>query len=253
MSDASEPRADLRMIAVLVDGDNVSPDSLPLVIAEASKYGSLAVRRVYGDWTSSRMSSWKQALQLNAFQPVQQFANTTGKNATDSALIIEAMDLLHAGRMDGFCIVSSDSDYTRLATRIREQGLLVVGIGERKTPKALVNACNVFVYLENVAESAGRAPLEVVAEDAISVKDRPQATGPQLKDLLCRAVDMVARDDGWADLAAVGIQLRSIDPGFDTRTYGYRRLADAIKATDELEIRYSNPEGPGPVFVRRKE
>src|SRR5512140_1416606 len=141
-------------IAVLIDGDNAQSSLLPQMLVEAGRHGQVTVRRIYGDWTTSSMNSWKETLNYHAFQPIQQFRYTVGKNATDSAMIIDAMDLLHSGVVDGFCLVSSDSDYTRLATRIRETGIFVMGIGEKKTPKAFVNACDVFVYTENlVAEN----------------------------------------------------------------------------------------------------
>src|SRR5512140_1156089 len=139
-------------IAVLIDGDNAQSSLLPQMLVEAGRHGQVTVRRIYGDWTTNNMNSWKETLNYHAFQPIQQFRYTVGKNATDSAMIIDAMDLLHSGVVDGFCLVSSDSDYTRLATRIRETGIFVMGIGEKKTPKAFVNACDVFVYTENLVE-----------------------------------------------------------------------------------------------------
>lgn len=235
-----------RQIALMVDGDNISKDIIPSVLEETSKYGTIAVRRVYADWTRPGMNSWKDTLQIHAIQPVQQFAYTTGKNATDSALIIEAMDLLHSGRFHAFCIVSSDSDYTRLATRIREQGLQVIGIGEKKTPRSLVNACSVFVYVENLSSELQKTP---PAKRKQSGRANPPTV---IEDLVGKAYEMTVSEDGWADLAAVGNQLHSIDPGFDSRTYGHRRLVDLIKSLDAYQIRYSNPEGPGTVFIQNK-
>src|SRR5512143_3085813 len=139
-------------IAVLIDGDNAQSSLLPQMLVEAGRHGQVTVRRIYGDWTTNSMNSWKETLNFHAFQPIQQFRYTVGKNATDSAMIIDAMDILHSGVVDGFCLVSSDSDYTRLATRIRETGIFVMGIGEKKTPKAFVNACDLFVYTENLVE-----------------------------------------------------------------------------------------------------
>src|SRR5919206_3106561 len=143
---------DREKIAILIDGDNAQSSLLPQMLVEAGRHGQVTVRRIYGDWTTSNMNSWKETLNFHAFQPIQQFRYTVGKNATDSAMIIDAMDLLHSGVVDGFCLVSSDSDYTRLATRIREAGVFVMGIGEKKTPKPFVNACDVFVYTENLVE-----------------------------------------------------------------------------------------------------
>src|SRR5512145_1983956 len=139
-------------VAILIDGDNAQSSLLSQMIVEAGRHGQVTVRRIYGDWTTSSMNSWKETLNFHAFQPIQQFRYTIGKNATDSAMIIDAMDILHSGVVDGFCLVSSDSDYTRLATRIREAGVFVMGIGEKKTPKAFINACDLFVYTENLVE-----------------------------------------------------------------------------------------------------
>src|SRR5512142_3265346 len=147
-----------RRIAMLIDGDNAQPSLIGNMLAEASKYGLVIIRRIYGDWTTANMNGWKETLQTYAIQPIQQFRYTVGKNATDSAMIIDAMDILHSGVVDGFCLVSSDSDYTRLATRIRETGIFVMGIGEKKTPKPFVNACDVFVYTENLVEVKKASP-----------------------------------------------------------------------------------------------
>ena len=214
--DAPEPTN----IAVLVDGDNAQPSSIEAVLAEAVKYGTTTVRRIYGDWTTPSMSGWKTALQNHAFQPEQQFRYTTGKNATDSALIIDAMDLLHSGRIDGFCIVSSDSDFTRLATRIREHGLFVMGIGEPKTPRAFVNACEVFVHTTNLADVP---KTETVTED----------NGDWTK-VVRQAVVAAAREDGWAFLGAVGVLVRKLDPAFDPRSHGHRQLSALVKSRPAL-------------------
>src|SRR6185369_1575480 len=150
---ANQPLTTLRnKIAILIDGDNAQSSLLPQMLVEAGRHGQVTVRRIYGDWTTSNMNSWKETLNYHAFQPIQQFRYTVGKNATDSSMIIDAMDILHTGVVDGFCLVSSDSDYTRLATRIRQTGIFVMGIGEKKTPKAFVNACDLFVHTENLVE-----------------------------------------------------------------------------------------------------
>jgi uncharacterized protein (TIGR00288 family) len=208
-------------IAMLIDGDNAQPSLLGEMVAETSKYGDITVRRVYGDWTLPAMNGWKAALQNHAFQPFQQFRYTVGKNATDSAMIIDAMDILHTGKVDAFCLVSSDSDYTRLATRIREQGFFVIGIGERKTPQAFVNGCNVFTYTENL----------VVMQEKPPVRRRGGQPGkrtvasPVPVPVLRRAFDMAEQEDGWALLGTIGQYLRQLDPGFDSRTYGFRQLS----------------------------
>ncbi|MDF1520341.1 MAG: NYN domain-containing protein [Brevefilum sp.] len=214
-----------RRIAILIDGDNAQASLIEQILVEAGKYGSATIRRVYGDWTTPNMNSWKDTLNIHAFQPIQQFRYTVGKNATDSAMIIDAMDIMHSHQVDGFCLVSSDSDYTRLATRIRESGMLVVGIGEKKTPRAFVSACNVFIYTENIKSRRGTAS-----------SSKPRKTNhmsPQEKELVelvSQAMDMVGPDDdGWTRLSEVGTALRRIDPGFDPRSYGHRQLSQMIK------------------------
>ena len=231
-----------RLIAMLVDGDNAQPSLLEHVLAETAKYGIVTTRRIYGDWTGPQMSGWKDSLHAHAVQPIQQFRYTVGKNATDSALIIDAMDLLHAGNVEGFCIVSSDSDYTRLATRIREQGLFVMGVGRSNTPKSFVNACEAFVYTENLSprpESETQVA-KVASSDWIRMAER--------------AVEMSVQDDGWAFLGAVGTRLRQLDPAFDPRTYGHKQLSLLIKSRPNLfETRESGTGGgPSPVYVRTK-
>lgn len=219
-----------RKIAVLVDGDNAQPSLLEKILAEASKYGIITIRRIYGDWTTSNMGGWKEMLHTYAIQPIQQFRYTTGKNATDSAMIIDAMDIMYTGSVEGFCIVSSDSDYTRLATRIREKGFFVMGVGRKKTPRAFVNACEVFVYTENLS-----AESETPAE---SRKKKSANTGaatiPDCLELLQQAFDMVAEEDGWAPLNMLGQQLRQLDPGFDPRTYGHKQLSLLLKAHKDV-------------------
>jgi uncharacterized LabA/DUF88 family protein len=214
-----------RRIAILIDGDNAQASLIEQILVEAGKYGSATIRRVYGDWTTPNMNSWKDTLNIHAFQPIQQFRYTVGKNATDSAMIIDAMDIMHSNQVDGFCLVSSDSDYTRLATRIRESGLLVVGIGEKKTPRAFVSACNVFIYTENLKSRRGSG-----------TSSKPRKTNhmstqeKELVELVSQAMDMVGPDDdGWTRLSEVGTALRRIDPGFDPRSYGHRQLSQMIK------------------------
>src|SRR6478672_7928639 len=181
-------------LGILIDADNSNADKLPDLLAEIAKYGNASVRRAYGNWTSGQLGKWKTGLLMHSVTPIQQFNYTTGKNATDSAMIIDAMDLLYAGHLDGFCIVSSDSDFTRLAARIREQGLTVYGFGERKTPTAFVAACDKFVYVENLGEQRPKLP-----EKASALKgDR------KLDSLLRDAMDAASDDSGWAHLGAVG-------------------------------------------------
>ncbi len=207
-----------RLLAMLIDGDNAQPSLMEQVLAEAAKYGVVTTRRIYGDWTQPEMSGWKESLHSLAVQPVQQFRYTVGKNATDSTLIIEAMDLLHSGSLGGFCIVSSDSDYTRLATRIRESEMFVMGVGRSNTPKSFVNASEVFVYTENLAPKKDKGRQE-------STKSHPEWIS-----LVAQAIDMGSQDDGWALLAAVGSNLRKLDPAFDSRSYRHRQLGQLVKA-----------------------
>lgn len=222
-----------RRIAILIDGDNAQASLIEEILVESGKYGSATIRRVYGDWTTPNMNSWKDILNIHAFQPIQQFRYTVGKNATDSAMIIDAMDILHSHQVDGFCLVSSDSDYTRLATRIRESGLLVVGIGRKSTPRAFVSACNVFIYTENLRRRSRNGGGGRRSNNHMSAQER------ELMDMISQAMDMVGPDDdGWTRLSEVGTALRRIDPGFDPRTYGHRQLSHMVKGQSRhLEMR----------------
>lgn len=227
-------------IAMLIDGDNAQPSLLAEMIAEASRYGLVTIRRIYGDWTTTSMKKWKLILNEHAIQPIQQFRYTIGKNATDSAMIIDTMDILYEGGVNGFCLVSSDSDYTRLATRIREKGFFVMGIGQRSTPKAFVNACQVFVYTENLQP-------EAAAPQIVQRSKQKKIVEPSLPDalpLLRKAFDRSAQEDGWANLGTVGSLLRQLDPGFDARTYGYRQLSQLIRSySNEFEVREERSQG----------
>ena len=209
-------------IAMLIDGDNAQPSLIEHIFAETAKYGTVTTRRIYGDWTSPNMGGWKDSLHTYAVQPMQQFSYATGKNATDSALIIEAMDLLHAGTVGGFCIVSSDSDYTRLAMRIREQGLFVMGIGRFNTPKSFVNACEVFAYTENLSPQSDK--------DTTS----PKADASDWTKTAMQAIEMAVMEDGWALLSSVGACMQKLDPAFDSRTYGYGRLSLLIRSEPNI-------------------
>ena len=212
-----------KTVAMLIDGDNAQASLIKEMLAEASKYGRVTVRKIYGDWTSPQMNGWKKTLQEGAIQPVQQFRNTVGKNATDSMLIIDAMDILHAGVVDGFCLVSSDSDFTRLATRIREQGVFVMGIGRRKTPTPFTNACDVFVFTENLA-------LDSKADAASSTAGAARKALPPAKALpiFTKAFELSVQESGWANLGALGSSLRQLDPSFDHRSYGCSTLKSLI-------------------------
>ena len=210
-------------LAVLVDADNAQASAIHEILAEASRYGTTTVKRAYGDWTTPNLKGWKDILHRLAIQPIQQFRYTTGKNATDSALIIDAMDLLHAGDLDGFCIVSSDSDFTRLATRIRESGLAVYGFGERKTPEPFVSACDKFVFTE-------------ILKPAISNGTDNQAPTADLEPIIRSAVPASTRDDGWAPLSVVGSMIAKNHPSFDPRNYGSQKLGELVRSLPYLDV-----------------
>jgi len=240
---------------VLIDADNAQPSIVDGLLAEIAKYGIAHVKRAYGDWTGTSLKGWKDQLLAQSIQPIQQFAYTRGKNATDAAMVIDAMDLLYSGRFDGFCIVSSDSDFTRLAARIRESGLTVYGFGERKTPKPFVAACDKFIYIENLAyDEAIAAPAGAAARPV------PRASAAQLRgdtglvSMLRNAVEAASDDDGWAPLAGVGQILTNQRPDFDSRTYGYAKLSDLVEATTlfELERRSPGDGKAGIIYARDK-
>jgi len=258
---ATETLTNIRQkIAILIDGDNAQSSLLPQMLVEAGRHGQITVRRIYGDWTTSNMNSWKDTLNFHAFQPIQQFRYTIGKNATDSAMIIDAMDLLHSGVVDGFCLVSSDSDYTRLATRIREAGVFVMGIGEKKTPKAFVNACDLFVYTENLVEAKKatqqrRTPVSRTKKPTTEM----EPTEPEKEELdpmpvLSQAFEMAVGQDGWARLDVMGNAIYQVDPGFDPRTYGHKQLSRMLnKLKDKFEMRTKDLEGQLIFYVKMKE
>lgn len=222
-----------RRIALLIDGDNAQPSLLEVLMTEVYKFGVVPVRRIYGDWTKTGMKGWKVALQEHAIQPIQQFAYTKGKNATDSALIVDAMDILADGVVEGLCIVSSDSDYTRLATRAREKGFFVMGVGRSDTPSAFVNACETFIYTDNLGVTEP-SKTSIESRTKKSKKSNSSATSQggddsDVIELLIKAIQMTRRDDEWAFLGAVGNYLRQLDPGFDPRSYGENQLSSLIR------------------------
>lgn len=236
-------------VAMLIDGDNAQAALLPQMLVEAGRHGQVTVRRIYGDWTTNSMNSWKEILNFHAFQPIQQFRYTIGKNATDSAMIIDAMDILHSSVVDGFCLVSSDSDYTRLATRIRETGIFVMGIGEKKTPKPFVNACDVFVYTENLVTAKRPNQPQKPLKGGAKKKDEPDPV-----PLLTQAFEMAVQQDGWASLASMGNALYQLDPAFDPRTYGHKQLSKMIsKFKDRFDLRLQDKDGSNLFYVKLKE
>ena len=246
-----------RRIAMLIDGDNAQPSLINNMLAEASKYGLVIIRRIYGDWTTANMNGWKDTLQTYAIQPIQQFRYTIGKNATDSAMIIDAMDILYQGGIDGFCLVSSDSDYTRLGTRIREKGFFVMGIGKKNTPRAFVNACDVFVFAENllVEPSQPKRHTETKKSNGGVAAPPVEQPSPEALPLIMRAFDLAVQDDGWAFLGVMGSHIRQLDPSFDPRTYGYKQLSALIKAYSKVFEVKTGKKGDGTfnVYVRLKE
>ena len=250
MADTSDNAAKL---AVLIDADNAQPSITEALLAEVAKYGTAHVKRAYGDWTGTNLKGWKDHLLAQSIQPIQQFAYTTGKNATDAAMVIDAMDLLYSDRFDGFCIVSSDSDFTRLAARLRESGLTVYGFGERKTPKPFVAACDKFIYIENLAYDESTTTPAETARPPKAVTSATQLKGDTtLVTLLRNAVEAASDDDGWATLSAVGSIITKQRPEFDSRTYGYSKLSDLINATTLFEVdRRATGEGKqSTIYVR---
>jgi uncharacterized LabA/DUF88 family protein len=242
-------------LAVLIDADNAQPSIIEGLLAEVAKYGTAHVKRAYGDWTRSNLNGWKEQLLAQSIQPIQQFAYTKGKNATDAAMVIDAMDLLYSGRFDGFCIVSSDSDFTRLAQRLRESGQIVYGFGEHKTPKSFVAACDKFIYVENLQfddneETAGAEvkPTRRTPMTAAELKQDSDLTG-----LLRGAVEAASDDDGLAPLSSIGNIITNRRPDFDSRSYGYAKLSDLIKATGLFTLERHAPAGAKQAILYARE
>ncbi|MGJ3245941.1 MAG: NYN domain-containing protein [Elainellaceae cyanobacterium] len=245
MNDRVQPRS-LRL-AVLIDADNADATLIEPLLKEIAKYGVAHVKRIYGDWTNTNLNKWKDKLNKFAIQPIQQFAYTTGKNSTDSSLIIDAMDLLYTQNFDGFCIVSSDSDFTRLANRIRESGLVVYGFGEQKTPEAFVSACDKFIYTE-ILEQLDSLNKVTSKENSQTTKGASGGTtkmlgsqklraNKKLVRLLKDAHEAIAEEDGWAHLGPFGSQLTKLSSSFDPRNYGYKKLSDLVIDIDIFEIK----------------
>jgi uncharacterized LabA/DUF88 family protein len=224
----------LNKLALLVDGDNAQPKLLKLSLEEASKYGKVTIRRIYGDWTTPKMNGWKDMLNELAFSPIQKFSYTVGKNSTDSALIIDAMDILHDRLVDGFCIVSSDSDYTGLAKRIREDGTFVMGIGEKKTPAAFVKSCEIFTYCENLDKSL----IEIPAKNKKLYKPEQQKEVKSSinMEIINKAFEMSLGESELAYISTIGTNLRKLDPSFDCRTFGYKTLTSFFDGLQGFEV-----------------
>lgn len=237
-----------RKLAILIDADNAQPSIVENLLAEIAKYGTANVKRIYGDWTLPQLRGWKDVLLQHSIQPIQQFGYTKGKNSTDSALIIDAMDLLYTGRFDGFCLVSSDSDFTKLAARIRESGLVVYGFGEKKTPEPFVAACDKFIYTEVLKEDED----ERVTSAKKSEQSLKQDT--KLVSLVRNAIEASSDESDWAHLAPVGSYIAKQSPGFDPRNYGYRKLGELLQAMELFEME-ERPVGEGQskaIYVKDK-
>jgi uncharacterized LabA/DUF88 family protein len=238
--------AENQRLALLIDADNASPAIIAGLLSEISKYGILTVKRIYGDWTTPHLGGWKNSLLDYSIVPIQQFRYTVGKNATDTAMIIDAMDILFSGKVDGFCLVSSDSDFTRLASRIRESGLVVYGFGERKTPSAFVSACDKFTFVD-ILRDPSEAPRNTAAASVDKLKQDTALT-----NLLRSAIEASADESGWAHLGEVGKQISSQKPDFDSRHYGFAKLSSLLEGIDLFELRResSGDKGHTSVFVR---
>ncbi len=222
-------------LAVLIDGDNIPSAYVKEMMEEIAKYGNPTIKRIYGDWTKPHLNKWKTILLENAITPIQQYGYTTGKNATDSAMIIDAMDILYSEKVNGFCLVSSDSDFTRLATRLREAGMKVFGIGEKKTPNPFIVACDKFIYIEILKNQAAENDTEENENKPI-VKDTVDKVTPKVIRFISATIADLADDDGWAFLGEIGSLLQKKQPNFDSRNYGFQKLTPLIKSIPNFEI-----------------
>ncbi len=240
-------------LAVLIDGDNIPSAYVKEMMEEIAKYGNPTVKRIYGDWTQPHLTKWKNLLLQNAITPIQQYAYTTGKNATDSAMIIDAMDLLYSEKVNGFCLVSSDSDFTRLATRLREASMHVIGIGEKKTPEPFIVACDRFIYIE-ILKNQNREPNQPVEKGKEHKKNEVDKITPKVIHLLSSTISDLADYEGWAFLGDVGSLLMKKQPNFDSRNYGFEKLTPLINSTNKFEIEQrENSKGKTKlIYVRNK-
>ncbi|HZJ19461.1 MAG TPA: NYN domain-containing protein [Pricia sp.] len=221
-------------LAVLIDGDNIPSAYVKEMMEEIAKYGNPTIKRIYGDWTNPRLGKWKNILLENAITPIQQYGYTQGKNATDSAMIIDAMDILYSGKVNGFCIVSSDSDFTRLATRLREAGMQVYGIGEKKTPNPFIVACDRFIYIEILKKPESTTSTD--SKDTPISKSSVEKITPKDLRFIATTIDDVSDDDGWAFMGDVGSLLQKKQPNFDSRNYGFQKLTPLLSSIPHFEI-----------------
>ncbi len=237
-------------LAVLIDGDNIPSANVKDMMEEIAKYGNPTIKRIYGDWTRPGLTKWKNLLLENAITPIQQYGYTSGKNATDSAMIIDAMDILYSGKVEGFCLVSSDSDFTRLATRLREAGMLVIGIGEKKTPNPFIVACDKFIYIEILrTQSEDKAETKSTSKSAVD-----KITNKEIA-LISSTINDLSDEEGWAFLGDVGSLIQKKSPNFDSRNYGFEKLTPLIKSINKFEIEQrDNPKGRSRlIYVKIKE
>ena len=241
-------------LAVLIDGDNIPSAYVKEMMEEIAKYGNPTIKRIYGDWTKPHLSKWKNILLENALTPIQQYGYTTGKNSTDSAMIIDAMDILYSEKVNGFCLVSSDSDFTRLATRLREAGMKVFGIGEKKTPEPFIVACDKFIYIE-ILKSQPEVSESEFSKSKSPSKDNIDKITPKVIKLISSTITDLADDDGWAFLGDVGNLLQKKQPNFDSRNYGFQKLTPLIKSIKKFEIEQrESPKGRFKlIYVKNKE
>jgi uncharacterized LabA/DUF88 family protein len=239
-------------LAVLIDGDNIPSAHVKEMMQEIAKYGNPTIKRIYGDWTKPNLTKWKNLLLENAITPIQQYAYTTGKNATDSAMIIDAMDILYSEKVNGFCLVSSDSDFTRLATRLREAGMQVIGIGEKKTPNPFIVSCDKFIYIEIIRNQSEKK--EGSIEKDMTKESLDKITRKEI-NLISTTISDLSDDDGWAFLGDVGSLLLKKQPNFDSRNYGFEKLTPLIKSIGnfELEQRENSKSRNKLIFVKNKE
>jgi len=240
-------------LAVLIDADNIPTAHVKEMMEEIAKYGNPTIKRIYGDWTKPNLSKWKNLLLANAITPIQQYGYTTGKNATDSAMIIDAMDILYSEKVSGFCLVSSDSDFTRLATRLREAGMQVIGIGEKKTPNPFIVACDKFIYIEIIRKQTEKKE-DTVEKDDKAKESLDKITRKEIK-LISSTISDLSDEDGWAFLGDVGSLLLKKQPNFDSRNYGFEKLTPLIKSIGNFEIdQRESPKGRHKlIFVKNKE
>lgn len=239
-------------LAVLIDGDNIPSAYVKEMMEEIAKYGNPTIKRIYGDWTKPNLTKWKNILLENAITPIQQYAYTTGKNATDSAMIIDAMDILYSEKVNGFCLVSSDSDFTKLATRLREAGMQVIGIGEKKTPTPFIVACDKFIYIEILKTKSKEKDFE---NDKDSEKETFDKITAKDIELIAATITDLSDDDGWAFLGDVGSLLQKKKPNFDPRNYGFQKLTPLINSIDKFEIeKRDNPKSKHKlIFVKNRD